>query len=423
MARYESKSVERKALAHLLEYEEEQHEYIPKLSEEDFYHQVYRQSFILFRKIYNEDGTTLDSATVYTRAGEKVPVRQLVQTPTTPAEAKSIFENLKDLTARRKLKRASQKIEEAVTSEEPIQESASEIESELLEITGDMYDTDSLQSTGELAPRVMEYLEENHGPNELVGIPTGLSRLNQIIAGWEDGEFSIIAGRPSHGKSDLMISSALSAAQNDYKVLIYSLEMNWRGLYLRMASQLSGIDRMKVRRGTYNSKELSHIADAIGSLRDLDLNIDDSSRTLDEIIYKTSKLKRRNSIDIVFLDYFGMIDFPRERGDNQQNASRKASAKLKFLTKDLDIPVIIISQLNRYVEHRESRRPRLADLRGTGGLEQDVDTCILLYRKGQYDDDADPTVANLSVAKQRNGPTMAFKAHYKPRTGRFSDAR
>lgn len=420
MADYHSKEIEQKVLAHLLEYEEDQHEYLPKLDKSDFYHQNYREIYQLFQQLYNEDGANLDSPTAYTRSDNQTVIRQLIETPTTPSQAQSIYKNLKDLKYRRKWKRLSEKLQEAVVDEEPIQERAADLEREILEVTSEMYDTSTLKDTRELGSEIIEYLEDNHGPDEITGIESGIDGLDRNTGGWTDGEYIVLAGRPSAGKTDLMISSAIEAARQDQGVIIFSVEMNWRGIYLRMASQISGSHRQKVRRGTYDTSELSKIQQAVGELQELPIRIDDHSTQLDEITYKAANLARRDECDIVFIDYFGIISHPQVEGGNQQNRLREASKQFKFLAKDLDVPLVLVSQLNRNVEHREDKRPRLSDLRGTGGLEQDTDTAIFLYRPAMYKDE-DQNKAELIIGKQRNGPVATCKAEYEIETGKFRD--
>jgi len=412
------KALEARMLGYLLEYPDEQVEYMPQLNPDYFNH--FPNLFRTFQRLYEDEDESLDVVTVYSRTEDDIS--DIIKAVPEPSRIQSIYTELKDATQKRKLARIKAEIEGIIQGDDPVRERMSVLEDKLLEVSENLYSTDSLRLVDEMTGDFLNHLDELHNQKGLTGVPTGLTDLDNSISGYEAGEMIILGARPSTGKSDFMIQSALAAAKAGHGVAMFSLEMNWKNLLKRASSQMTGIQRQKIRRGTYDKHENKRIVQAVGKFKELPLRIDDRSTEIGEISYKLQKLVRQDKCDVAFLDYFGLIEPPDMINGNMQNRMRQVSRELKFLSKSTDVPIVILSQLNRRMLYRETKRPRKSDLRNTGGLEQDADTVILVHRPGVYDDEVDDKVkTEMIVAKQRNGPLTTIKSNYDEKTGRFND--
>lgn len=248
--------------------------------------------------------------------------------------------------------------------------------------------------------------------NEAFGIKTGLPKLDDKIRGLKNGELIILAGRPGMGKSSLMTDMILSASKTK-GVFIFSIEMCARLLIERMLANLSNISYLRMKDGRLQDIEAKKLDIAAKELFRRNIYVNDSPWITVGDIKKGVDLVKKNfkdkDISCVFVDYLqlmGMSNSPNNR--NQDLAS--ISANLKGLARHFDIPFVVLSQLNRNVEYRESRRPQLCDLRDSGAIEQDADAVLLLHRPGYYatmnsQNAIDDGSAEIIIAKQRNGPT------------------
>lgn len=415
----EEQAYEARILGYLLEYEDEQDEYIPRLHPDDFAH--YNSLFRICQRLYNSEDEKLDTVNVYNRTKNN-DLQDIIRSAPEPSKVESIFSKLKDASHRRKLEKLKAQIDGIVQGDDPIEHRIGELEDQLLEISEDLFSTDSLQHVEDMVQGLIQHLDELHKNEGLVGIPSGLTDLDNETNGWEPGEMVILGARPAVGKTDLMIQLALHSAENDYSTAVFSLEMQKRSILKRVLSQMTGIHRQRIRRGRYDKEENKRILGKIDKLREMPIRVDDRSDTIDEISYKLHKLVRQGDCDIAFLDYIGQIDPPHIQGSNMQNRMREVSRQIASLRKRLDIPIIILSQLNRGVLGRESKRPRKGDLRNTGGLEQDADTVILLHRPAVYDQDEDDMgKTELIIDKQRHGPQASISVRYDNQTGMFHD--
>ncbi len=409
-----SKALEKKVLSYLIEYPDEQHEYMPRLTVEDFYHN--KQIFRLYKELYESDDDSLDSATLYSRTDGGVT--DIMRTSVNPAEIDSLFDNLRDLRKRRELIRLSKEIEGVVQSEDSVKERVNDLERQLTEIAESAHQGKTLEKVQEIQERLNTHLYELRQKDGAIGIGSGIGDLDRITNGYEDGEYVLIAARPSVGKTDLMIGQALSAVQEGKDTAIFTLEMSKMEIMKRIISKLSGIDRQKVRRGTFNDKEARKINKCISDLSDMPLWIDDKSNKLDEISYRIQRGARKDEMDIAFIDYMGQIS-TNDRYKSMREQKSKVTKYLAHLAQDTGVPIVCLTQLNRNVEHREDPIPRLSDLRESGQLEQDADIVLFLARPGMYDEDTDLNVTKLKVGKQRNGPIGMLDLHYDLQTGRF----
>jgi replicative DNA helicase len=248
-----------------------------------------------------------------------------------------------------------------------------------------------------------------------------------MTCGLQNGEMIIVAGRPSMGKTSLALNIAEHLGLVEKTPLaIFSLEMGKQQLAERFLCSISGIDSQKVRRGLLSDEHYKKLADACAELSEAQIFIDDASTlTPLELRARARRLKSKHDIQCIFVDYLQLMHLGSGRESRQQEIT-VISRYLKSLARELDLPVVVLSQLNRSPEGREGHKPRMSDLRESGSIEQDADVVMLLHRDDYYKrDEADfePTnTAELIIAKQRNGPTGTVKLTFMEKTTRFENA-
>lgn len=261
---------------------------------------------------------------------------------------------------------------------------------------------------------------KEYGTKGITGIPTGFIDLDKMLGGLQSSDLIVIAARPSVGKTALALSLARNIAV-DYKIPVgfFSLEMGALQLSMRLISSQTGISNHKIRTGNLTQNDINMILERITPLSNAPLYIDDSPTiSLIELRAKARRLRTEHKIRAIFVDYLQLIDAPK--ADTREREISIISRTLKQIAKELDIPVVALSQLNRSVESRADKRPQLSDLRESGSIEQDADVVLFIYRPEVYgitkwyDKSTDPIegVAEIIVGKQRNGPTGAFKIVY-----------
>ncbi len=267
----------------------------------------------------------------------------------------------------------------------------------------------------------IDMLEERQGKKALItGVPSGFSQLDSLTSGFQNSDLIILAARPSMGKTALALNIARHAAVTEnIPVAIFSLEMSREQLSLRMLCAEASVDSMRLRSGFFNDEEWQALTEAAGVLSDAPIFIDDSpSISAMEIRAKARRLKMDKGLGLIIIDYLQLMQARRlsERRDLEVSEISRA---LKALAKELDLPVIALSQLNRMLEQRSDKRPQLSDLRESGALEQDADVVAFIYRDEVYNKDEDNPrrgTAEILLKKQRNGPTgevnLAFLKAY-----------
>jgi replicative DNA helicase len=279
----------------------------------------------------------------------------------------------------------------------------------------------------DLVVRSFELIENRQG-SHVTGLATGYYELDDLTCGLQKGEMIIVAGRPSMGKTSLAlnITEHLGLIEK-VPIAIFSLEMGRQQLAERFLCSISEIDSQKVRRGLLNDEHYKKLADACAELSEAPIYIDDTSTlTPLELRAKARRLKSRHNIQCIMLDYLQLMSLGSGRIESRQQEITTISRYLKALARELNIPVIVLSQLNRSPEGREGHRPRMSDLRESGSIEQDADVVMLLHRedyyhRGQEDYEEDNT-AELIIAKQRNGPTGTVKLTFREKITRFENA-
>lgn len=249
--------------------------------------------------------------------------------------------------------------------------------------------------------------------NLITGVPTGFARLDDLTSGLQKSELIIVAGRPSMGKTAFALNLARHAAvEMGLPVAVFSLEMSKEQLALRMLAADAKVDSQRLRRGLVGETDWPKLTTAAGRLSEAPIFIDDTPAiTVLEMKAKARRLKAENGLEMVVLDYLQLMRASGRRDSREQEIS-EISRSLKALAKELNVPVIALSQLNRKVEDRTNRRPQMADLRESGAIEQDADVIAFIYRDEVYnksEDNPEKGIAEIIIGKQRNGPVGTVK--------------
>ncbi|RQP09715.1 MAG: replicative DNA helicase [Microbacteriaceae bacterium] len=259
--------------------------------------------------------------------------------------------------------------------------------------------------------------------DQMVGVPTGFTELDEMTNGLHPGQLILIAARPALGKSTLALDFARAASiTHGLPSVFFSLEMGRSEIAMRLLSAESNIFLQKLRKGDVRAEDWTTLASTRGRIADAPLYIDDSpNMTLVEIRAKCRRLKQQVGLKLIVIDYLQLMTSGKKVESRQQEVSEFSRA-LKLLAKELQVPVIALSQLNRGPEQRVDKKPQIADLRESGSLEQDADMVILLHRESAYDKESSrPGEADLIVAKHRNGPTGTITVAFQGAFSRFAD--
>jgi replicative DNA helicase len=296
-------------------------------------------------------------------------------------------------------------------------------QAEIYAVTGGTQTEDYVPLTDAVTAAIEEIEAAKLKDGQMSGVPTGFADLDELTNGFHGGQLIIVAARPALGKSTLALDFARSASiHHDMPSIFFSLEMGRSEIAMRLLAAEASVPLQSMRKGTVEARDWTTIAATRGRINDAPLYIDDSpNMTLVEIRAKCRRLKQRVGLKMVIIDYLQLMTSGKKVESRQQEVSEFSRA-LKLLAKELQVPVIALSQLNRGPEQRADKMPAISDLRESGSLEQDADMVILLHRESAYEKD-NPRAgeADLIVAKHRNGPTrtvtVAFHGHY----SRFAD--
>ncbi len=271
----------------------------------------------------------------------------------------------------------------------------------------------------QLLDRVQEMADN---PNDVTGVPTGFYDLDRLTAGFQAGDLIVLAARPSMGKTALAINIAEHVALHEgLPVAVFSMEMGAAQLAVRIVGSIGRIDQSHLRTGKLTDEEWPRLTEAIEKLRNISLHIDESAGlTSSELRANARRLARQcGQLGLIVVDYLQLMSGSSSSDENRATELGEISRGLKMLAKELKCPVVALSQLNRSVETRPDKRPMMSDLRESGAIEQDADIIMFIYRDEYYTRDAckEPGVAEVIIAKQRNGPTGMIKlAFLKPIT-------
>lgn len=277
------------------------------------------------------------------------------------------------------------------------------------------------QIAGEYLDRIQELRERGE---DFVGIPTGFTELDRLLGGLNKSDLIIVAARPGMGKTSLQNAIALTAA-NKYgkRIAMFNLEMSGEQLVQRMIAAETRIDSQRLRRGQLAEHEMPIFMEAVGRLSETRIFIDDTpSISPNQLRTKCRRLYAEHGLDLVMIDYLQLMQAERATNNRVQEIS-EISRGLKGLARELNVPVIAAAQLSRAVEQRQEKRPLLSDLRDSGSIEQDADIVMFIYRDEYYNPDTTerPNIAELNIAKHRNGPTGRVKLAFLDRYAKFDN--
>jgi len=272
----------------------------------------------------------------------------------------------------------------------------------------------------------IDHLYHRDNPSDVTGVPTGYTRIDQMTSGLQSGDLVIIAARPSMGKTALALNIAEHVAvDNGLPVAIFSMEMSSTQLAMRMLGSIARVDQHKMRTGKLNDKEWGDLSDAMAKLHETPLFIDESGAlTALEVRARARRLKRQYSkLGLIVIDYLQLMA-ASSQGENRATEISEISRSLKAMAKELDVPVVALSQLNRAVDQRPDRRPVMSDLRESGAIEQDADVIMFIYREVVYKPDLPEDqrgLAEVIIGKQRNGPIGTIKLTFLGQHTRFEN--
>ncbi|KRE42932.1 MULTISPECIES: replicative DNA helicase [Knoellia] len=396
----------------------------------DFYRPAHELIYDAVLDLYGR-GEPADAITVadelgkrgdLTRVGGQAYLHQLIQSVPTAANAGYYAEIVHERAVLRRLVEAGTRIVQMGygQGEGDVDEIVNRAQAEVYSVAEKRGGEDYHQ-LGELLNATMEEIEAAAGrTDDLTGVPTGFLELDTLTNGLHPGQMIVIAARPAVGKSTLGIDIARAAAiKHNMATAVFSLEMSRTEITMRILSAEATIQLQDLRKGLKGQEQWNKLARVMGKISDAPLFIDDSpNMSLMEIRSKCRRLKQQHNLRMVIIDYLQLMSSGKKVESRQQEVAEFSRA-LKLLAKELEVPVIAISQLNRGPEQRTDKRPQMSDLRESGSIEQDADMVILLHR-----DRSDPErdgEADVIVAKHRNGPTadivLAFQGHY----SRFSN--
>ena len=400
---------------------------VEQLREHDFYKPAHATIFGIIIDLYGR-GEPVDALTVsaeLNRRGEAARVggapylHTLVQGVPTAANAGYYAQIVHERAILRRLVEAGTRIVQlGYAGQGNIDDVVDRAQAEVYEVT-DRRTSDDYKPLSELMGDALTEIEAigNRG-GERVGVPTGFEDFDRLTNGLHPGQLVILAARPSIGKSTLALDFARAASiDHGLTSVFFSLEMGRNEIVMRLLSAEAGVSLHNMRSGQMNDSDWNKLARKMAAVSEAPLFIDDSPNlTMMEIRAKARRLKQRHNLRLIVLDYMQLMTSGRKVESRQQEVS-EFSRQLKLLAKELEVPVVALSQLNRGPEQRTDKKPMLADLRESGSLEQDADVVILIHRDDAYDKESPRAgEADLIVAKHRTGPTstvtVAFQGHY-----------
>ena len=395
-----------------------------------FYKESHSKIFLVMSDLFDK-GEPIDTISVINKlkknkqidnVGGAYFITGLVESVPTAANVESYAKIVLEKFMLRELIRASHELsKDAYNDRQDVGEILDAAEQTIFSITQDRLRGGFMPIEGILHDTFKNLDRIASNPGSVTGVASGLIDLDEITSGFQKGDLVIIAGRPSMGKTALALSVMRNAAI-DFKVPVgmFSLEMANHQLAQRLLCAEGRVDSHLVRTGKLPKNQWKNLSLAVGSLAEAEIYLDDTPAiTVLELRAKARRLKAEKNLGLIIIDYLQLMQGPRNIESRQQEISN-ISRSLKALAKELDIPVIALSQLSRAVEQRSDHRPQLSDLRESGAIEQDADVVIFLYRSWVYSrEEEDKGKAQAIVAKQRNGPIGTVNLSFIDRFARF----
>ncbi len=407
-----------------------------KLCEADFYrteHRVlYRSILSLVKKNQPFDVVTvldaLKSTNTVDEAGGEVYLFELAHNTPSVANVSAYADIVREKSVQRQLIAVAGDIADSAYNP------GSRLVSELLDFAETRVFAIAEQTAGEGGPlpmksilvRAVEKIDAlYHSGDSITGLATGLSELDEMTSGLQNSDLVIVAGRPSMGKTTLVMNMAEHAAIKAGKpVLVFSMEMPADSLAMRMMSSLGRIDQHHIRTGKLDDDDWPRVTSAVHMLSEAPLFIDDSpALSPSEVRARARRLvKEHGPLGLIVVDYLQLMKVPGFKAENRTAEISEISRSLKALAKELKVPVVALSQLNRSLEQRHDKRPVMSDLRESGAIEQDADLICFIYRDEVYNEDSpDKGCAEIIIAKQRNGPIGKVRVAFLGKYTRFED--
>ena len=404
------------------------------LHEDDFYHRQYGIMFAVMIDMNNE-GKSVDIVTLQERLKEKnVPpevysvehLRDLFNSVPTSANIRQYAGIVKDKAILRNIIRVNDGIAtQCYAGESKTEDILADTEKKIFELVknkGDHEYTPIDKVVLEALDRI-QAAAKNRG--NVTGVPTGFTDLDNYLSGLQPSDFILVAARPSMGKTAFVLNVAENVAiKQGITTAIFSLEMSNVQLVNRMLSLESTVDADKLRKGRLDSSDWGKLVEGADSIAKSHLIIDDTPGiSISELRSKCRKYKMENDLGLVIIDYLQLMSGNgSSRSESRQQEISDISRSLKALARELEVPVVTLSQLSRAVEQRPDHRPMLSDLRESGAIEQDADVVMFLYRDDYYNKDTEiKGVAEIIIAKQRNGPIGTVKMAWIPEQTRFAN--
>ena len=386
------------------------------LHPEDFYYHQYGVMFEAMAELHNE-GRPVDLVTLQDRLKEKnvAPevysiemVRELLNAVPTSANVKSYAQIVHDKAVLRRLIQTNEQIiNECYAGTQSLDEILGETETKVFNLLKDSNATENVPIR-QIALDVLGKIEaaaKNKSP--ITGVPSGFVDLDYKTSGFQPSDMILIAARPSMGKTAFVLNIAQHVAfKKNYSVAIFSLEMSKEQLVNRLFAQESRVNSQNLRTGNLSDDEWDKLIESVGVIGNSKLMIDDTPGiSISELRSKCRKFKLEQGLDLVIIDYLQLMTGSKKNQDNRQQEVAEISRSLKALAREMNCPVIALSQLSRAVESRTDKRPMLSDLRESGSIEQDADLVMFIYRDEYYNKDTtDKGITEIIIAKQRNGP-------------------
>ncbi len=399
----------------------------------DFYQHQYGIMFEAMLELFNEN-LPVDLVTLQNRLKVKdVPpevssldfVRDIITTVPTSANIKSYANIVRDKAVLRRLIKVNEEIANTCyAGKEPLETIMAVTEKTIFDLLQNRSSGDFVPIR-QVAMNVLEKIEEaSKNQGTVTGIPTGFIDLDYKTSGLQPSDFVLIAARPSMGKTAFVLNLVDHiAVKKGLPCMVFSLEMSKEQLVNRMLAMESNVDSQKLRTGTLSDSDWDAVVEGIGVIGNSKLIIDDTPGiSIGELRSKCRKMKLEYGLSVVIIDYLQLMSGSGKGGDNRQQEISEISRSLKALAREMNAPVIALSQLSRACETRPDHRPMLSDLRESGAIEQDADVVMFLYRDDYYNKDTDmPNIAEVIIAKQRNGPIGTINLVWRPEYTKFAN--
>jgi len=403
---------------------------LEQLRPEDFYRPAHQSVFEGITALF-DGNQAIDAITVsdwlrrndeLERVGGIAFLNHLMDAVPATSNVGYYVEIVDETASRRRLMRAGATVTQiAMQSERPIDEALDSAEAEVFAVA-DRRVGEGLSRLGPLLQTTLEKIEEvGTRGGDITGVPTGFRDLDKKLAGLHPANLIVVAARPSMGKSALTLNIAQNVAETGKPVAFFTLEMSREEVVQRLLSSMASVDSNKLRTGQLGPEMWQKLARESSKLYEMPFYVDDSpDLTVTTIRAKCRRLKRKSDLGLVVVDYLQLMQGPA-RSDNRQQEIAEISRSLKNLARELEVPVIGVSQLNRGLESRTDKRPQLGDLRESGAIEQDADVVMFIYRDDYYNDEAIKGLADILIAKHRSGATGAVKVTFAAEFTKFDD--